>query len=164
MKSTTAITDNDLRRFRAALRALVRKLARQLRDETQCCGVGYLMCHVLLELEDGPGRSLKELEEALGTDKAALSRAVDFLVKDGLVSRKENAADRRALVLALTAAGRKRVAEINAYSDGKYRDLFRLIPAREQATVICAVGHLARAFDELCGETGACAPATRRKT
>jgi DNA-binding MarR family transcriptional regulator len=98
------------------------------------------------------------------TDKAALSRTVDCLVQDSLVTRKENPDDRRAVVIELTAAGRRKAAEINRYSDAKYRQLFGLIPAREHATVVCAVGYLARAFDELGGEAVYCAPAKGRKS
>jgi DNA-binding MarR family transcriptional regulator len=154
----------NIRAFRAALRLLVRKIGRQLRDDTQCCGVGFLTCHVLLELEAAGGRSLRELQAAMETDKAALSRTVDCLVQDGLVTRKENPEDRRAVVIALTAAGRRKAAEINRYSDAKYRKLFGLIPAREHATVVCAVGYLARAFDELGGEAVYCAPAKGRQS
>jgi MarR family 2-MHQ and catechol resistance regulon transcriptional repressor len=158
MKTKSILSDRELRDFRAALRELVRKIGRQLREETQCCGVGYLTCHVLLELEAGAGRSLKELEDSLGTDKAALSRAVELLVRDGLVSRRENPADRRAIVIELTAAGRKKVGAINAYTDEKYRGLFACIPAGQHAAVLSTVEYLARAFDELCGDSGSCSP------
>ncbi len=157
------VDDREIRAFRAALRLLVRKIGRQLRSEVQCCGVGYIMSHVLLELEDGDGCALKDLQAALGIDKAALSRSVDFLVKDGLVSRKPNPEDRRAVVLTLTAAGRKRVADLNARMNGQYRRLFELIPAREHATVICAVDYLARGFDDLSGESAYCPPGKEGK-
>jgi putative acetyltransferase len=162
---TTAFSDaTDIRAFRAALRILVRKIGRQLREDTQCCGVSFLTCHVLLELDGDDGCALKDLQEAMETDKAAVSRTVDGLVQEGLLTRKENPKDRRAVVIALTAAGRKRAAEINRYSDDKYRELFQLIPAQEHATVVCAVNYLARAFDKLGGETIYCAPAKGRKS
>lgn len=162
-KPTATISEKEVRAFRGSLRALVRKIGRQVRSENQCCGVGYIMSHVLLELENSDGRSLKELQEALETDKAALSRSVDYLVKDGLVSRKENPADRRAIVLALTAAGRKRVAELNTYTDERYRRLFSLIPPDEHDSVICAVDYLAKAFDELGGDSSYSPPGKETK-
>ena len=87
-----------------------------------------------------------------------MSRAVDGLVKDGQVSRKENPEDRRNIVIALTAAGQKKVADIHRYCDKKYKKLFDLIPEKEHATVVCAVSYLARAFDELSTETMCCLP------
>jgi DNA-binding MarR family transcriptional regulator len=157
------VSEQELRAFRAALRTLVRKIGRQLRSEEQCCGVGYLMSHVLLELEASDGCALKDLQASLGIDKAALSRSVDYLVKDGLVSRKPNPQDRRAVVLALTAAGRQRVAAINTATNRQYRHLFELIPAREHGTVICAVDYLAKAFDDLAGDSAYCPPPETKK-
>ncbi len=151
MKATTPEPKPDVRAFRAALRLLVRKISRHLRDDTSCCQVGFLPCHVLLELDGRTGVSLRELEAAMETDKAALSRTVDALVRDGLVTREQNPDNRRTVVIALTKAGRGKVAAINAHTDQKYGQLLRLIPADEQGTVVCAVDYLARAFDELEG-------------
>lgn len=154
----TSIAQPDVRKFRASLRLLVRKLGRQARDDNSGCGLGHVPLHILLELDQGEGRSLKDLEAALETDKAALSRAVESLVRDGHVTREPDPADRRSVRIGLTVAGRRKVEEIHRYSDEKYRELFRLIPSREHATVLCAVDYLARAIDELCGETGYCPP------
>jgi DNA-binding MarR family transcriptional regulator len=153
MKRAIPLTNATLRAFRAALRALVRKIGRQLKEETECCGVGFLVCLVLLELDDAPGRSLKELAASLGTDKAALSRVVDRLVKNGLARRDENPSDRRAIVINLTPPGRQQAAVINRYCDGKYRRLFQFIPPREHAAVIRAIGYLAEAFDQFGNES-----------
>lgn len=151
MHKTTSAGSPDVRAFRAALRLLVRKISRNLRDDTACCGVGFLPCHVLLELDGSAGRSLRDLEESMETDKAALSRSVESLVGGGLVTRQQNPANRRTVVIALTPAGRKKVAQINRFSDEKYGQLFRLIPNQEHASVVCAVDYLAGAFDELEG-------------
>jgi putative acetyltransferase len=153
MTRSSRLTDATLRDFRSALRALVRKIGRQLKDESRCCGFGFLGCLVLLELDAVPDRALKELEAALGTDKAALSRVVDSLVKSGLAKRDENPADRRAIVINLTPSGRQYVGGINRYCDEKYRKLFQLIPTQEHAAVVRAIDSLARAFDEFGAES-----------
>ncbi len=147
MKSAPPISDADLRIFRSSLRGLIRKVGRQLKDETRACGVGFLVCLVLLELDGAPGCSLKALGASLGTDKAALSRVVDFLVRHGLARRAENPADRRTLAIGLTAAGRGRVAAIDRCVNARYRELFARIPPGERAAVVRAVGYLAEAFD-----------------
>jgi putative acetyltransferase len=159
MKRSHRLTNATLCEFRSALRALVRKIGRQLKDESQCCEFGFLGCLVLLELDEVPDRALKELEAALGTDKAALSRVVDSLVKKGLAKRDENPADRRAIFINLTPSGRKYAAGINRYCNKKYRKLFRLIPTQEHAVVVRAIDSLARAFDEFGAEAGPCFPA-----
>lgn len=158
MKDKCACIDTDIRAFRAALRTMVRKINRQLKEDTSCCGVGFLPCHILMELDGKNGLSLRGLQKEMETDKAGLSRAVDSLVKDGLVTRKENAEDRRNIVIELTAAGRKKVGDIHRHCDRKYRKLFDLIPEKEHAAVVRAVSYLARAFDDLSTETMCCLP------
>jgi len=60
----------------------------------------------LVELgEEGPLR-LSDLAQRMGTSTPTASRAVDVLERLGLVSRAPEAADRRALSIELTPAGR----------------------------------------------------------
>src|SRR4029079_5484993 len=59
-----------------------------------------------------PSCQLKELAEKLGTSTPAMSRAVDDLVKKGLVTRVEDPDDRRARRIELTAKGRQVVDRI----------------------------------------------------
>jgi DNA-binding MarR family transcriptional regulator len=151
MKKPTnpTLEDKELQVFRASLRQLVRKIDRRLRSEIQCCGVSYLMSHILLELEQSGALSLKQLQEILDVDKATLSRSVDLLVKDGLASRTENPEDRRSIEIKLSAAGRKQVAELNQLSNAGYRKVFECISPQEHAAVISAVRHLTTAFDQV---------------
>jgi DNA-binding MarR family transcriptional regulator len=65
----------------------------------------------LIELhEDGPLR-LSELAARMGTSTPTASRAVDTLEHFGLAERAPSPADRRALSIELTEAGRALVAE-----------------------------------------------------
>lgn len=165
MKATKpSIADADLLAFRAALRQLVRKIDRRLRSEVQCCGVGYLMSHILLELDAAEPLSLKQLQEALDVDKATLSRSVELLVKDGLVGRTANPDDRRSIAITLTAAGRKQVAVLNRLSNEGYRSVFERIPAQEHAGVLAAVGHLTAAFEEVGIESSYAVPEKKTRS
>ncbi len=60
-------------------------------------------------VDDGPLR-LGTLAERIGTTDATASRTVDSLFALGLVQRKPDEADRRAVKIAATAAGRRLVA------------------------------------------------------
>lgn len=64
----------------------------------------------LSQLADGPAASQLELAEAIGYDKTRLIALLDELEGEGLVTREPDPSDRRARVIALTAAGRKRHA------------------------------------------------------
>jgi DNA-binding MarR family transcriptional regulator len=61
---------------------------------------------ILTALWQSDGRPLKELAGLLGCTPATLTGVVDTLERKGLVAREANPADRRSLLLRLTAAGR----------------------------------------------------------
>jgi DNA-binding MarR family transcriptional regulator len=156
MKKNGLTTSADLKGFRTALRTLVRKINKHIKEDTTCCGIGFLPCHVLLEFEDGKARSLRDLQDAMEMDKAGLSRAVDTLVKAGMLTRRENPDNRRAIIIEATAAGIDKIREVNEGTDEKHRKLFDLIPPNEHATVVCAMSYLAKAYDELDGGDAGC--------
>ncbi len=54
----------------------------------------------------------KELAALVGIDSSSLVRLLDILSRQGLVERRVDAADGRARLVHLTAAGEQRVAEI----------------------------------------------------
>lgn len=67
--------------------------------------VGYQRYMILHCLKLAPELSLKNLAKLLGVSASGLSLIVDSLRDEGLVVRKENPADRRQVVLALTTTG-----------------------------------------------------------
>jgi len=67
--------------------------------------VGYQRYMILHCLKLAPELSLKNLAKLLGVSASGLSLIVDSLRDEGLVVRKENPADRRQVVLALTPIG-----------------------------------------------------------
>ena len=93
----------------------------------------------LLVLADHDGASAHELAEALRIGLATLTGIVDRLVAHGLVTRREDARDRRVRRVVLTAAGRELVDAIIMAGDELQRRLLeRLEPSQlaivEQAT------------------------------
>ena len=148
----------DLTKFRASLRVLEREIERQLLSESGCCGVSLMQCHILLELSAAGALSLKDLEDRLDTDKAALSRTVDTLVRDGLVVREQDRKDRRYVRIELTKAGGSKVLFIDAACNVFYEELFRKIPERKHATVLESVEILGSVLREMrtSGDAACC--------
>jgi DNA-binding MarR family transcriptional regulator len=72
-------------------------------------GLSFVQFKAMMELSasstDAP--YLQELAESLGASMPSLSRAVDGLVRKGLVTRSEDPDDRRRRRVALTPAGRE---------------------------------------------------------
>jgi DNA-binding MarR family transcriptional regulator len=64
----------------------------------------------LSRLAAAPAASQLELATAIGYDKTRLIALLDELEGEGLITREPDPRDRRARVIALTAAGRKRHA------------------------------------------------------
>ena len=127
---------DDIRAFRRSLRALERQVELSLASETECCGVTPAQCHLLLEVAERDGPSVGELAEALELDSSTLSRAVDGLVKAGLVHRGEDPRNRRRYLVTLSAAGRKKVSEIDRACDRYYEGLLASMPAGDRGAVI----------------------------
>lgn len=116
-------TEQGIRRFRSALRALEREIELSLASQSECCGVTSARCHLLLEIEDRKSASVGELAEALELDPSTLSRAADTLVRAGLVSRRDDPANRRRQILELLPAGREKVACIHVSCDAYYEEV-----------------------------------------
>jgi DNA-binding MarR family transcriptional regulator len=80
----------------------------------------------MLFVLDNADRELtpSELAKFVGLSPAATGRAVDALTRQGIVSRREDEADRRVKRLALTAYGRQVVDRISA---ARHAGLMRLV-------------------------------------
>jgi len=68
------------------------------------------------------------------------------MVSNGLVNRAENAVDRRALDMTLTAKGRQISKHINDECDQAYQDLFKLLESPKHKTILDSVQSLASAM------------------
>ena len=104
----------DAEALHLALSALVRIYQYRDRDRICCHDISVTQCHALETLvERGPQRS-QELSDALRLDKSTTTRVVDALVRKAYVERTPDPADRRAVTLRATAAGRRLYQRINA--------------------------------------------------
>lgn len=69
---------------------------------------------VLRAIQHGDGSFVSQISDASGCAGAALTRAVDKLVSNGLVYREASQIDRRKVVVFITEAGREVCEEINS--------------------------------------------------
>lgn len=72
--------------------------------------------HLMSVISDGP-RSVSSAARRLGLTRQSVQRVADQLVADGLARTRPDPADARALLLALTPAGRRALDELVARSD-----------------------------------------------
>ena len=95
----------------------------------------------------GPQR-MSDLAGALGVAPSTAGRMADRLARKGLIRRHRARADRRSVLVSITAAGRSVVGEAPARRRGLIADILSRLPAARQRAVADAL----RAFADAAGE------------
>lgn len=109
----TSAPSSPRARFGVRFSLLARRWRRALDAHLAAAGLSDATWVPLVHLqESGGGITQKELAALVGIDGSSLVRLLDILCRQGLVERRVDAADGRARLVHLTAAGKKRVAEI----------------------------------------------------
>ncbi len=129
-----------------ASRALVAVAARSLADLAD--DVTLAQYRVLVELASrGPQRSA-EIAQTLGVERSTAGRMCDRLLRKGLVQRRRESGDRRAVRISLTKAGRDLVDEVTRRRRSEITRILRRMPAADRGPVRVAL----RAFADAAGE------------
>jgi DNA-binding MarR family transcriptional regulator len=140
--------DKAIRFFRKGLRELEREVELALSDQTECCGVTPAQCHLILAVEEAGETSVGEVASVLELDSSTLSRAVDGLVKAGLLVRKEDPENRRRQIVSLSPEGKAKAKSINAICDRYYEGLLGALPAKESKAIVAALPVFVKAMRE----------------
>lgn len=136
------MNDTDTAAWAALLRVhagLVPLLDRELQA---ACGLPLTWYDVLLELNAAPGKrlSMGELGQVAVVSRTRVSRVVDHLAAEGLVTRESNPQDRRSAYAVLTEKGRARLrAAAPTYLAGIRRHFTERMTAAEGRTVAKAL-------------------------
>ncbi|MGB2711048.1 MAG: MarR family transcriptional regulator, partial [Conexibacter sp.] len=93
--------------------------------------------------------ALTELAPQLGLSVAAAGRAVDGLVRDGLVSRSEDTEDRRIKRLALTEQGREATARVAGARLEGLRQFAETLGDDVRAQLSAGIGPVLALLDEV---------------
>ena len=99
-------TPDPTTRIITALRALVQVLRTGAGEATRRTGLSSAQLYVLTKLADAPAPSLNALARRVHAHQSSVSVVVDRLVKQGLVHRIPDPADRRRKMIELTPKGR----------------------------------------------------------
>jgi MarR family 2-MHQ and catechol resistance regulon transcriptional repressor len=108
-----------------ALSELVRVYQFRDRDRICCHDVSVTQCYAIDALVRRGPSTLNDLARELYLDKSTASRVVATLVRKGYVSRATHPDDRRAVVLTVTAPGRRLHDRIRGDLIGEARDLLQ---------------------------------------
>ncbi len=83
------------------------RIAEAFSKDVRPLGATLQMWRLLAALRDRDGRRMGDLSATTSIEVSTLTRLVDSMEKKGLVARRSDPADARAIVLHATAAGRK---------------------------------------------------------
>lgn len=129
-----------------ASRVLVGVTARSLADVEQ--SVTLPQFRMLVVLGQDHETNLNGLADSLGVSPSTALRMIDRLLAAGLVTREENPADRREVVLGLSADGSQLIDTVTARRRTEIRSIVTAMPKARRAELIAAL----HAFADAAGE------------
>lgn len=132
--------------LRHASRELVRELGfLQARDATT--SLSHSHCHALIEIEGRGSVTQSELPKLLRLDKSTTSRIVAELESRGWVKARPSPEDARVRLLALTHAGRAKVAYVHREANQRVSRALETLSDAERRTVLDGMQIYARALE-----------------
>ena len=123
-----------------------RSLSRQLAAGLAAEGVTIEQGRILRALSDGHGHSMTDLAEAVLMPHPTLTKAVDRLVEDALVYRRQDTADRRRVAVYLSDLGRSLVARLDRRADEHHAEVEAAFGAARTERLMRELEALAAAF------------------
>ncbi len=102
----------------------------------------YPVLWVLCLSETSDGVPMSEIADGLVTRAGDSTRLVDRLVDSGLVTRRQSSDDRRKVLVAATAKGRKVFEEVTAEIKSVHREQFSALSYDEVKTLITLLNKL----------------------
>jgi DNA-binding MarR family transcriptional regulator len=105
-------------------------------------------------------RTQGELAEVVGLDKTTMVVTVDELEHAGLAERRRSKVDRRARVIAVTKAGRRKIVEGRKVVERVQSDVLSTLPVPQQLSFVEALASL---VDGRLSEPVECNPPLRRR-
>ncbi len=132
----------------ALLREVVRRYVQSQR-QAQACGADMLSttrCHILTELKRAGQLSQQSLASRLNLEKSWVSRVVEQMVGDGLLSKAPSPTDKRAVELTLTVDGLGRAQSLEALLNGHGEAVLARLTAAQRDDVDTALQALLQAL------------------
>ena len=125
------------------------RIATAFNDEVRPLGATLQMWRVLAALREHDGRRMGDLSRTTSIEVSTLTRLVDNMEKAGLVERRRDAEDARAVALHVTAAGRRLTRRILPIAERYEAVALKGFSAAEQDVLKKALRRLYDNMDEL---------------
>ena len=110
-------------------------------------GITSSQFHTIRHISKGDA-SVSALAECMHVSRPNISRAVDELVKNGLVNRKRDPDDRRNVQLSLTDKGKKMINDLHERYGRILADQFSILTDEELRTLSSALESMKKVIDQ----------------
>jgi DNA-binding MarR family transcriptional regulator len=137
-------TSTDTVAIADALRPVLLRVGRELRREARAVGISPEQVSLLVAIKYAPGVGVRELATHERISAPALTKHVDRLERDGLVTRTPSADDKRRIGLTLTDEGQRALRRVRSRRTAWLASRLRELSADELAAVEAAVEPLSR--------------------
>lgn len=134
-------------------------LTTEIAAELQAVDLTPRMHEVLVAAADGD-YTQTELVRMVGLDKTTMVVTLDELEAAGLAERRPSRTDRRARVIAVTRAGRRKLAQADEIMHRVHADVLGVLPARDRRIFMASLKTL---VGGRLAEPVASAPTVRRR-
>jgi DNA-binding MarR family transcriptional regulator len=125
------------------------RIATAFGEEMRTLGASLQAWRVLAALRDRDGRRMGDLSVTTSIEVSTLTRLVDNMENDGLVARRRDADDTRAVLLHVTAAGKRLTRRIVPIAERYEKVALRGFSAAEAETLKAALRQLYANMDDL---------------
>jgi len=107
-------------------------------------------CLTLEQILDDGRLTVRELAARLGLDTSTVTRVVDVLVRDGLLTReRDERHDRRRVFIDLTASGRALARKLVECADAYCARILAKVPVERRDHVVAALQLIIEAIDDV---------------
>lgn len=130
---------------------MIKKLVRvfQLfeRDQIKIHGVTSTQGYCLLEIYKQGNLTMNEISQKMNLDSSTLTRVIDKLVRDELITRGRDEKDRRIVSISLTAKGEETAKKLSESIGAYYKKIIDNIPEGQMNTIFASMSTLMSAFE-----------------
>nr|WP_237398962.1 MarR family transcriptional regulator [Rhodovulum sulfidophilum] len=130
-----------------ALRRILRATELYGRELARAAGLTAVQIRVLQIVAETGQSTPKTIATRMGVSQATMTTLIDRLVAKGLVDRRRSEADRRQMIIAITALGRESIDRAPDPLHDRYVIAFEKLPDWEQAMLVAALERVAALLD-----------------
>lgn len=144
MPSATAETISDVLALAEQLRPAVLRLSRRMRYDAQKLGLSPHDSLILIQVRGRPGVGVSELADLEQVSRPTISARVKRLEAEGLLTRRDDAEDRRRSGLVVTSAALRKLDALQRRRNDWLANRLAALTPEERETLAAAAAPLLR--------------------